>query len=299
MQMGEGYEPDRFVDRVLHGFKCCICQCVLNEPRLCEAEEHRFCLNCISQHLPNSQTCPVCQQPLTFETLKCPGKHFKNILSELKIKCEYINRGCPKHVELGNLQNHVNNCEYRPVTCEECHLEVNAKDEDNHKKNFCQLGGANIQGLKDIKLRQKEMKRELKTSKERQKQLNERQNKMELTLNLGGEKLQGIENEQNLLRDQLIEVTNRYEESHNFSSSYKYEMRNEVEGIKRSHDEAFKDAAKTKRNVDKLKVQIRQMATKKEMTKEFVEVKQAQSEMNEKLEGMEEFPLTFFCAKNL
>ncbi|XP_028415459.1 cilia- and flagella-associated protein 58-like isoform X2 [Dendronephthya gigantea] len=287
MQMGEGYDPDRFVDRVLHGFKCCICQCVLNEPRLCEAEEHKFCLNCISQHLPNSQTCPECRQHLTLETLKCPGNYFNNILSELRIKCEYMNRGCPEHVELGNLQNHVNNCEYRPVTCEECHLEVNAKDEDNHKKSFCQLGGANIQGLKDIKLRHEEMKDDFKIVRARQKEFDDKQRELEETQNAYGQKVDDIdddlhemvgtqkrqkrklkeiidncekirtnldemEDNQNLQRQELNEVTNSCEEIQTFTNTVQDEMRSEVTGIKTMHSNIQKQVKKIKTNVNKL-----------------------------------------------
>ncbi|XP_028412171.1 kelch-like protein 40a [Dendronephthya gigantea] len=285
--MGEGYDPDRFIDRVLHGFKCCICRCVLNEPRLCQAEEHQFCFNCISQHLPNSQTCPECRQHLTLATLKCPGKNLKNLLSELRIKCDHSNRGCPEQVELGNLQNHVSNCEYRPITCGDCYLEVNAKDEDKHKKSFCQLGGANISGLKDIKLRQEEMKDNFTIIKARQKEFTDKQKELEETQNVYGQKiadihddldemegnqrrqkrklkevvnsceqirtlLDEVEDDQNLQRQELNEVTNSSEEIHTFTNSIQDEMRGEVTELKRRHDQIYDKVKKMKASVHQL-----------------------------------------------
>ncbi|XP_028416166.1 kelch-like protein 14 [Dendronephthya gigantea] len=65
--------------------------------------------------------------------------------------------------------------------CESCGQQVNAKDEDNHKKSFCQLLRANIQVIEGIKTRQDEMFNEIKTISARQKEIMEKQNKLEET----------------------------------------------------------------------------------------------------------------------
>ena len=148
-----GFDQNRFTFRVRPELICCICHCVLKDPRLCEAGEHRFCFNCISQNLANSPTCPECRQPLTPETLQYPQSFLKTVLSEQIIKCDYIERGCPKQVELGNLEKHVKGCEFRPVLCESCGLQVNAKDKDNHQ-SFCQHDGTSL----EIKVRRKKSK---------------------------------------------------------------------------------------------------------------------------------------------
>ena len=134
--MDGGYDRDRFIFPVERDFCCSICLGVLRDVRLCESGEHYFCFGCISQHLANSSTCPECRQPLTPENLRLPQRFLRNRLSELRIKCKYIVRGCLEYVELGNLQDHENGCEYRPVTCENCHLQVSAREMDNHR-NFC------------------------------------------------------------------------------------------------------------------------------------------------------------------
>ena len=139
-----GFDPSRFTFRVRSELICSICCCVLNNPRLCEAAEHRFCFDCISQNLANSPTCPECRQPLTPETLKQPQSFLRTVLSEQIIKCDYIERGCPKQVELGNLEDHAKSCEFRPVLCESCELQVNAKELVNHQR-FCRIDGVNVE----------------------------------------------------------------------------------------------------------------------------------------------------------
>ena len=217
--MDRGYDPKRFVEQVRRDLLCFICLCVLKVPRLCEAGEHYFCCNCISQHLATSSTCPGCQEPLTVETLKLPQSFVLIFLSELRIKCDYIVRGCLEHVQLGNLQNHVNGCEYRPVTCEICGREVNAKDKDGHQKKFCQLGGANIQELGMIM---------------RQEEFDQKENGI-LDSKVHQNKM-GKEFQQKLQRVESVTATNGGKESHDLTNSYVYGTRNEVAGVKRRQD---------------------------------------------------------------
>lgn len=135
--MDGGYDLSRFIQQIRQEMLCCICLNVLNVPRLCKEGMHYFCFNCISRHLQNSETCPVCRESLTMETLQTPQKFFKTILSELIIRCNYNNRGCQDHVQLGNLQDHVKICEYRPVPCKSCGVQVNTRDLDDHQSS-CQ-----------------------------------------------------------------------------------------------------------------------------------------------------------------
>jgi hypothetical protein len=83
----------------------------------------------------------------------------KNILSELKIKCDYNERGCPGYVRLGNLQNHVERCGFGPVMCgnEACEMVVNKKDKVIHERELC-LFRMNSLDWKAIKASQDEIK---------------------------------------------------------------------------------------------------------------------------------------------
>ena len=193
---GRGYDESRFIPPVPRDLRCCICHDVLNDPRLCHNKEHQFCLSCITQHLGNSHTCPECREDLTPETLKHPQRFLKNRLGELKIKCDYIERGCPDHPQLGNLKYHVNNCGFAPVTCEKCEMQINRKDKDNHEKSFCQLGAAKCQDCGNIKAGQDEMKVELCQIKTRQGEIKENQDEMKENQHLMNIQLDEILNDE-------------------------------------------------------------------------------------------------------
>ena len=124
-----GYEDELFQYPVAPSLHCCICTNVIKDPVMCE-NEHIFCKSCITTHLTNSQTCPTCMQPLTVQTLQPASRGIRNLLSELKILCEFFDRGCENYVELGDLKRHVAECGFAPVVCsnEECQLEVNKQD---------------------------------------------------------------------------------------------------------------------------------------------------------------------------
>ena len=155
----QGYDERRFEGTVRQDLICSICQCVLRDPRTCQNREHAFCLSCISQHLRNSHTCPECREVLTPETLKVP-RFLNNVLSELKIRCEFIERGCPGYVQLGNLQNHTERCGFAPVMCgnEECRMVVNKRDKEIHERELCQFRIAKCHDCKDIKVSEHKIK---------------------------------------------------------------------------------------------------------------------------------------------
>ena len=136
----QGYDVSRFEEEVSEDLLCSICQEVPKDPRLCQHKDHIFCFSHISRHLiENSQTCPVCRNPLNQETLRRPTGFLKNYLGDLKIKCDHHERGCPVYVRLENLQRHVKECGYAPVMCanEGCGAEVNRRDFEMHEKYFC------------------------------------------------------------------------------------------------------------------------------------------------------------------
>ena len=193
MEAQEGYDQDRFISAVPRRLVCGICYHVLREPRLCHDGEHYFCLSCISRSLNESQTCPQCRKPLTLETLTHPQSYLRETLGELIIKCDYIERGCPNHVQLGNLKDHVSHCGFAPVTCEKCGMLINRKDKDNHEKSLCQLGSAKCQDCGDIKANQDHIKQELCQMKARQIEIKSAQDDMKASLdNIITEQLNAI-----------------------------------------------------------------------------------------------------------
>ncbi|XP_028407502.1 kelch domain-containing protein 8B-like [Dendronephthya gigantea] len=135
-----GYDDELFQHPVGPSLHCCICTSVIKDPVMCRHNEHIFCRSCITRHLINSQTCPTCMESLTVDTLKVP-RTIANLLSELKIRCEFFNRGCEKFVELGDLEKHVADCGFAPAVCsnEGCGQEVDRQDLFHHETVLCKV----------------------------------------------------------------------------------------------------------------------------------------------------------------
>ncbi len=136
-----GYEDERFEHVVSQSFHCIICKNVFKDPVMCRHNEHLFCRACITRHLMNSQTCPTCMEPLTVDSLNQAPQGVRNILAELKIRCEFFERGCGKLVELGDLERHVADCGFAPVVWSNagCQLKVNKQDLIHHETAVCEL----------------------------------------------------------------------------------------------------------------------------------------------------------------
>ena len=136
-----GYEDSRFEKAVDAHFHCSICYNVLKEPMMCRNNEHIFCRGCITEHLTvNSHTCPECNEDLTVGTLRRAPRVLTNYLSELKVKCDYSNRGCQEYIRLEELDSHVENCGFAPVKCsnEECEMVVNKREIIHHESTVCE-----------------------------------------------------------------------------------------------------------------------------------------------------------------
>ena len=148
-----GYDDERFEQIVSETLHCIICTNVIKDPVMCQRNEHLFCRACITIHLMYSPTCPTCMEPLTVETLRQPSRTVMNLLSELKIRCEFYKRGCGKVVQLGDLERHVADCGFAPEVCsnEGCQLEVNKQDLLHHETTVCELRRVKCHSCNDIR----------------------------------------------------------------------------------------------------------------------------------------------------
>ena len=137
-----GYEEERFEHEVDRKLLCPICSNVLKDPVQCR-NEHYFCRSCIKKHLhENSETCPVCQDHLTEETLTKPPRLLTNMLECLKICCDYANRGCRELIKLEFLPQHVKSCGYSPTRCTNsgCSQVINQHEKERHEHELCPFG---------------------------------------------------------------------------------------------------------------------------------------------------------------
>ena len=136
-----GYEEERFEHEVDSKLLCPICSNVLKDPVQC-LNEHYFCRSCIKKHLhENSETCPMCQDHLTQETLTKPPRILTNILECLKIRCDHAKRGCRELIKLEFLHQHVKSCGYSPTRCTNsgCSQVINQHDKERHENQVCQF----------------------------------------------------------------------------------------------------------------------------------------------------------------
>ncbi|XP_028400919.1 uncharacterized protein LOC114524016 [Dendronephthya gigantea] len=135
-----GYDETRFQTQVNNNFCCGICDNVMKDPVMCR-NQHGFCRGCITIHLrKNSQTCPICRDELTAETLTEAPRIVKNYLNEQSIRCKYFDRGCQDIVQLERLEGHVAECGFAPVVCgnEGCGETINKRDRRYHEGELCQ-----------------------------------------------------------------------------------------------------------------------------------------------------------------
>ena len=140
VQQQYGFEEERFEQAISQNFHCIICTNVLRDPVMCRENQHLFCRACITKHLTYSQTCPTCMQKLRIDTLTQAPRAITNFLCELKIRCDFYDRGCLVLIELGDLKNHLKECGFAPVVCsnEGCELEVNQRDLVHHESAACE-----------------------------------------------------------------------------------------------------------------------------------------------------------------
>ena len=126
----------------MHNFSCKICLEVLHDPVQCQHNEHYFCRACITKHLENSETCPLCMDQLTLETLKPPSRIILDVVSQLKKpRCSHVSRGCTENVQVEQLLLHEETCGYAPVVCsnEGCEETLNRRDKESHETEECKF----------------------------------------------------------------------------------------------------------------------------------------------------------------
>ena len=76
-----------------------------------------------------------------FRNAKKPSRFLAKNLSDLVIRCDYDDRGCPEVVVLANLKTHLVNCEFSPVQCsnEGCTTVINKRERIHHETQTCQF----------------------------------------------------------------------------------------------------------------------------------------------------------------
>ena len=251
-QQTYGYEDSRFERDVDENFHCSICYNVLKEPRTCRNNDHIFCLACISQHLKvNSQTCPECNEHLSVDTLRRP-RVVNNMLSKLKINCDYASRGCPEFTCLEDLETHVVNCGYAPMFCSnaECGMEFNKQDQVHHETKVCEYRRVKCHDCGQIQ----EDVRVLK----------------EILMALDGEVETAVKKVMDQNMEAVLEVVNKINQEVNGKvEASSEETKQELVDVKNEVKDIKDNLSKVNKDVDEVKVMMTQVLEKLKMLEQL------------------------------
>ncbi|KAI1283163.1 E3 ubiquitin-protein ligase NRDP1 [Halotydeus destructor] len=132
-----GIDINRFPNEVDEELKCSICLNVLERP-VHGSCGHVFCRTCIilwldsqrsrssdeyvrvSSRFSRPGTCPVDRTELRIEDLVDAALPFRTFISRLTIKCDNEAFGCKSIMQLGQLKDHLHNCNFNPDEEIEC-----------------------------------------------------------------------------------------------------------------------------------------------------------------------------------
>ncbi|XP_054152778.1 protein zyg-11 homolog A-like [Oppia nitens] len=118
-----GYDCSRFVGSTkqqLDELLCGICREIVCQPIVVQCCQQLFCTDCIKEWLDKQTTCPYDRKQLTSEQLTLPPRILVNLLSNLKIKCDFSDKGCPLVTTVQLLAEHTANCPYNVQQCRRC-----------------------------------------------------------------------------------------------------------------------------------------------------------------------------------
>jgi len=119
-----GFDKNRFVgesDKDLDEFTCGICRGIFVNPVTTHCCQQTYCFDCIRQWLNQHNTCPLDRKRLTIHNLSRSPRIVTNILSNMKINCEYQSKGCQKVFPMSHLSTHLSECSYKPNSkCKTC-----------------------------------------------------------------------------------------------------------------------------------------------------------------------------------
>ena len=88
---------------------------------------------------------------MSVDALRRP-RVLNNILSKLKVICDYASRGCPEFICVEDLKTHVAKCGFASVLCsnEQCGMEINKRDKVHHETDVCKYGKVKCHDYEEV-----------------------------------------------------------------------------------------------------------------------------------------------------
>uniref|UniRef100_A0A5K3EX78 TNF receptor-associated factor n=1 Tax=Mesocestoides corti TaxID=53468 RepID=A0A5K3EX78_MESCO len=118
-------------------FKCCACKEILRRPVKFEACAHSCCSACYSDIMSSTGRCPVDETILERSEVTV-DKQMQRELDHLGVKCNYFEQGCQWTGLAMELNEHLDECQCRLVTCiYNCGVEFEVRYMEQHVTSDC------------------------------------------------------------------------------------------------------------------------------------------------------------------
>jgi hypothetical protein len=116
-----GFDIERIIGDNKNHLKCFICYDVFKDVVEINRCQHLFCTQCIDSWFKhNHNTCPVDRIQISRSQLRRPPRIITDLLSQLRIKCEFETYGCEIVCQLSQISQHEKTCNYRSDTMALC-----------------------------------------------------------------------------------------------------------------------------------------------------------------------------------
>nr|CAH8824493.1 unnamed protein product [Trichobilharzia regenti] len=126
-----------FLDQLDKAYECINCNRILRVPFLFEDCGHRCCSGCVPDIFRGTSKCPVDKKNLKKDRVHL-DKAFQEHMDSLGVKCSYHTEGCLWTGILGELGSHLNQCEYKILSCpRQCGIELQRRYLEKHIQNDC------------------------------------------------------------------------------------------------------------------------------------------------------------------
>jgi len=118
-------------------YKCCVCKLILIETKQTPCG-CRLCNTCGQTYFNEIKPCPVgeleCCQKVSSNDLATDRASDREIL-KLKVKCIFDQ--CETRDSVSNLEQHITECPYRQIQCNQCEQEIFYSSQEQHMQTQC------------------------------------------------------------------------------------------------------------------------------------------------------------------
>ncbi|KAJ5072296.1 tnf receptor associated factor [Anaeramoeba ignava] len=135
LEINEYFEYVDPIDKISPSLICKICMLPFVDPVVSDCK-HTFCAKCFESAKKSNQKCPVCGEELKITENNTLHEVFKNMVDGLLIKCPNHIKSCEHICARNEIKEHLKQCPFQEVTCENegCEEKILRKDQEKHNE---------------------------------------------------------------------------------------------------------------------------------------------------------------------